>query len=664
MQIPDIGDHSWSVGQLTVTSENSTDDTELPHDDDDISTISAVIQMSCELTVHGVLDAVFFGGRDVTHQVSGSFEDWHQKKQFNIAAIGNELLVISVHSLAEASNCSGGAFHVKCSSSFTYEAVWESFGSAQPIDLEHKLGAGSGWSKPCRATSAYELEVSSALSAIWIPSGMYASFRWRIGSCGEFSKLDLLPSSSMEFSSLVVTEHTHLHNLHTCSEMPIALHGEMCLAECPLGSRIRSHVLSCQLGRWNSSRAACPRLQCHTLPAVTSDMVNHDSLLACLGLDFGGACEIKCLDGRVAGSLSCGESSRWSGTVFCPPKCPYALDALLMREAANCSNNSDGGLCMAPCSAGYEGTDTLRCKGGEWLLDVNGTHCSRVGVTRPLMQAVVTVTMHNVSYEALVANTSLFEAFKAAALQVVVSSSGAGIQAKHIDIEVFAGSVIVKATITPPESIGIDQVRSNLLEATPAVLGQALIAGVTEVEGFHAVTTGEVRAGDVIIALARPTTSTPLRGSSDSSSSGSGGIIAGVLIVVVMLSCSAFGVWWLLRTQRCNRYTALLDLFQKSSASSDRVPEILKNCVAQCRPLCRLGCWRWRSGGVSSGNIICSITALSPTAAATVCSKHMSTKLLPQTDLVAVPTLRLTSPASSVSKNVATSCAYSGRSSD
>ena len=102
---------------------------------------------------------------------------------------------------------------------------------------------------------------------------MWPSFRWRIGSCGEFSKLDLLPSSSMEFSSLVVTEHTHLHNLHTCSEMPIALHGEMCLAECPLGSRIRSHVLNCQLGRWNSSRAACPRLQCHTLPSVTSDMV-------------------------------------------------------------------------------------------------------------------------------------------------------------------------------------------------------------------------------------------------------------------------------------------------------------------------------------------------------------------------------------------------------
>jgi len=195
----------------------------------------------------------------------------------------------------------------------------------------------------------------------------------------------------------------------------------------------------------------------------------------------------------------------------------------------------------------------VRCLNGKWLVDGNGSHCLEDGAKNVAPQVVVTVTLANVSYQLLSANSSLMNSCKTSAVKVIVLKIGGGIAAEHVKVEVFPGSIIVKATITLPEFVATGLVHSKLLGASPSELGKDLVAGVSKIKGFNLVTTGEVRASGISVAvLTSSSTSGPsLRGGvdghQDSEGGDVGGIVAGVLVTLFALGLLVGCGWKVLR---------------------------------------------------------------------------------------------------------------------
>lgn len=105
---------------------------------------------------------------------------------------------------------------------------------------------------------------------------------------------------------------------------------------------------------------------------------------------------------------------------------------------------------------------------------------------------VVTVTVTNVDYNLLSADTVLMTHFKNAIKDAIAAAHG-GILPSHITVVVSAGSVVAAATITPPVGVDSTSVYANVsASAAQTTIGNTVISALNGVNGFSAVTTGNL----------------------------------------------------------------------------------------------------------------------------------------------------------------------------
>jgi hypothetical protein len=112
----------------------------------------------------------------------------------------------------------------------------------------------------------------------------------------------------------------------------------------------------------------------------------------------------------------------------------------------------------------------------------------------PLEKSVaVRMTLQNVDYNKLVANSRVLADFKRGVKNAIIDSTVQGIREEHISVSVSPGSVIVQAMITPPQGIAAESVSASFqtLSGT-SQFSSNVVTRITGVAGIDAVTTGTV----------------------------------------------------------------------------------------------------------------------------------------------------------------------------
>lgn len=106
------------------------------------------------------------------------------------------------------------------------------------------------------------------------------------------------------------------------------------------------------------------------------------------------------------------------------------------------------------------------------------------------------MTVEHVNYNALVADESMLSNFTAALKQGIADAAGDAILPQHVAVELSAGSVRVKSTITP--DVGSQVTASSLSSSlSTATLSQRVVARVNAVPGVGTVTSGAIAVSNI-----------------------------------------------------------------------------------------------------------------------------------------------------------------------
>jgi hypothetical protein len=106
--------------------------------------------------------------------------------------------------------------------------------------------------------------------------------------------------------------------------------------------------------------------------------------------------------------------------------------------------------------------------------------------------------VNNIQYDKLLGSSSVLAEFKTAIKAVIANSAGEEISPSHVSLQLSAGSVIVTATISPPE--GVDAARtSHVLSTASATMTSQIALTIRQVVGIEDVSTGTI---DVRLAKA------------------------------------------------------------------------------------------------------------------------------------------------------------------
>jgi len=114
----------------------------------------------------------------------------------------------------------------------------------------------------------------------------------------------------------------------------------------------------------------------------------------------------------------------------------------------------------------------------------------RLAGARPEPQAVTSILkLKNVDYAELSSDPAMLSSFKDAMKMTIASAAGPGILPEHVELTLSAGSVVVKATITPPSEVPVAIVATNL-KASP--LQKSAAATVAKLDKIETVTKGPI----------------------------------------------------------------------------------------------------------------------------------------------------------------------------
>jgi len=111
---------------------------------------------------------------------------------------------------------------------------------------------------------------------------------------------------------------------------------------------------------------------------------------------------------------------------------------------------------------------------------------------------LLSMTLSGIDFAQLSANATLMADLIASIKSTVASQAGNGIGPEHIKVSLFAGSVVVKAIITPPNGASVGNVISALGSST---LASNVVQGLAALSGIHSVLTGFMAATMPILAL-------------------------------------------------------------------------------------------------------------------------------------------------------------------
>eukprot|EP00927_Polykrikos_kofoidii_P082311 TRINITY_DN8153_c0_g1_i1.p1 TRINITY_DN8153_c0_g1~~TRINITY_DN8153_c0_g1_i1.p1 ORF type:complete len:1222 (-),score=229.65 TRINITY_DN8153_c0_g1_i1:120-3785(-) len=111
--------------------------------------------------------------------------------------------------------------------------------------------------------------------------------------------------------------------------------------------------------------------------------------------------------------------------------------------------------------------------------------------TRVFLSLLVT----NVNFYQLVQMYVVLANFVVSLQAALAQEAGTGIESKHVDIELAAGSVLVKAFISPPDLDSLNTVQARL--ASSISLASTVASSVAAVPGIERVSTGSVSVTDI-----------------------------------------------------------------------------------------------------------------------------------------------------------------------
>jgi hypothetical protein len=147
-----------------------------------------------------------------------------------------------------------------------------------------------------------------------------------------------------------------------------------------------------------------------------------------------------------------------------------------------------------------------------------GTTTQQLGTTTTKaaqQEVIVKMTVKNVKYDSLQANSSLLENFKTAVKKGIISASTSGILEEHITLKLAPGSVIVSAAIQPPSSISPTIVKDSIQMQQ---VKSSVTSEVSKVPDIGTVTTGAAVSVEVTQVVLQAQSTTTVTGSTSTQS--------------------------------------------------------------------------------------------------------------------------------------------------
>jgi len=97
--------------------------------------------------------------------------------------------------------------------------------------------------------------------------------------------------------------------------------------------------------------------------------------------------------------------------------------------------------------------------------------------------------VNNVDYSLLRSTPKLYTAFTERVKSAIAASAGPKVKASDVDLEIIAGSVIIKAHVKPPQGVAAKQITEVLAE-TKGQVTEKVTSSIQKVEGIESITSG------------------------------------------------------------------------------------------------------------------------------------------------------------------------------
>jgi len=138
--------------------------------------------IKCDFTIDNIVSSVYYGDKDISKQVKGSFKDWKKTKTVTFTDAAMPLTIAGYNAdRGDSGHCKTGGFAVVCTNGVKSgtDAGWMAYDSTKAIDNDHKKGEGTGWRMPGKSTAAFHLPSRKDTPKICGGSGRkYVAFRW------------------------------------------------------------------------------------------------------------------------------------------------------------------------------------------------------------------------------------------------------------------------------------------------------------------------------------------------------------------------------------------------------------------------------------------------------------------------------------------------------
>jgi len=114
-------------------------------------------------------------------------------------------------------------------------------------------------------------------------------------------------------------------------------------------------------------------------------------------------------------------------------------------------------------------------------------------------RAEVTMTVENVDYDALTASPDLLAEFRSAVCEAITREADREIGEEHMELTLTAGSVVVRAAITPPADISVHALHSALDQSE--TFHESVAGLVADIEGIEEVSSGAIAVSELRVLL-------------------------------------------------------------------------------------------------------------------------------------------------------------------
>jgi hypothetical protein len=112
---------------------------------------------------------------------------------------------------------------------------------------------------------------------------------------------------------------------------------------------------------------------------------------------------------------------------------------------------------------------------------------------------ILSLTVHNIDYPAIVANEGLHNAFAVTVKEVLAQEIGDGILPKNIQVTLSKGSVVVHAAVALPNTSKINVPALQAAFSTSETFPDNLVEGIQNIRGIVAAITGPIYVSDFLI---------------------------------------------------------------------------------------------------------------------------------------------------------------------